>query len=189
LKYAIKECFGNALKVSISKIQENEKLPKIEKIILNNFWQAEELGWAIKDSESVLRYWRRLGSIFEFKDFEKKINYFSQELTIKEKIDKLKLLKANKRVCALPTAPTFYKEMEKLMNETIENVIAQLIQSEKIDKMLIVFDNDLERFEHLGTADYDFGDTEDRECIGEFYMDIMSILGFKYSRGVLNSRL
>jgi hypothetical protein len=38
------------------------------------------------------------------------------------------------------SAPNFYKEMRKLMAETIKNVITQLKNNNNIDEMLLVFE-------------------------------------------------
>ena len=162
----------------------------LEYIYLKGYDELEEFGWDIEDTDTVLGYWIRLGNILKIDNPEIKLNYIDQSIPIDLKIENLIKLKSNKKInFEILSAPIFYNEMRRLMDESIDNVIRQLKINNKIDEMLKVFDNDVNKFINLKTDDFSFGDTEDRETIGEFYMEIMKILGMKYSRGLLRSKL
>ena len=89
----------------------------------------------------------------------------------------------------MPSAPNFYQEMRRIMIESIKNVILQVKKNNTIDEMLLVFETALDQFEVLETDDYSFGDTVDRENIGDFFTQIRVILEFNYTRGLLRDRL
>ena len=181
----VKECLETLIDELI-----NDDENYAEQIILSYFEVLEETGWYLNDSEKILAIWYKLGHIIGIKDIEEKLNTLKSNITNDLKIKHLEDLKKNKEINnEMPNTPLFYSKMKQLMDESIDNVIKQLISSNKIDEMLYVFDQDIDKFLNLSTDDYYFGDTEDRETIGGFYMQIKDITGMKYSRGLLRNKL
>ena len=189
IESALKDYLLNAIKFSIKMKEDGVEERRIERMVFNNFISLEERGWKIKETEIILEYWIKLGKILEIDRFKKKLNYFDSTSNDEERIKKLRVLKYTKKIKEMPSAPLFYRELRKLMDECVDNVIKQLEKSSRIDKMLEVFEKDLDKFYDIEADDYSFQDTEDRESIGEFYAEIMKILGIRYSRGLLTSKL
>ena len=181
----VKECLETLIDELI-----NDKENYAEKITLCYFEVLEERGWNLNDSAIILDFWYKLGNSVGIEDIEDKLNTFNSDIPKELKIKKLEDLKKNKVInCEMPDTPLFYNEMRRSMDESIDNVIQQLNHSNKIDEMLYVFEKDIDKFLNLSTEDFCFGDTEDSETIGDFYMEIKDIIGMKYPRGLLRNKL
>jgi hypothetical protein len=181
----VKECLETLIDELL-----NDTEDYAEKITMCYFEILEEIGWNLNDTKVILDTWYKLGSIVGIKDIEEKLNTFQSSVPKKIKIEQLENLKKDKIINnEIPSTPLFYDEMRRIVDESIDNVIRQLNQSNKIDEMLYVFDKDMDKFLNISTEDYSFGDSEDRETIGGLYMQIMDIIGMKYSRGLLSYKL
>lgn len=181
----VKECLETLINELI-----NDDENYAEQIILSYFEVLEETGWYLNDSEKILAIWYKLGHIVGIKDIEEKLNTLKSNITNDLKIKHLEDLQKNKEINnEMPNTPLFYNKMKQLMDKSIDNVVQQLNYSNKIDEMLHVFDKDIDKFLNLSTEDYYFTDSEDRETIGELYMQIKDIIGMKYSRGLLRNKL
>jgi hypothetical protein len=187
---SVTEYLGYAIKQISNLIKEGKSIDKIEIRLIENFEELEDIGWYLKDSLTILKAWYQLGKIAGVANIEEKLNQFKKINLKKDKINKLVYLKANIKINnEMSSAPNFYKEMRKLMAESVENVITQLKKNNNIDEMLLVFEIALNKFEILKTDDYSFGDTVDRETIGDFFTEIREILEFNYTRGLLSDKL
>ncbi|UZS00235.1 hypothetical protein [Chondrinema litorale] len=171
-------------------IHEGYSLRNKEKIIIESFRRSEKWGWDIKDTDAILQKWEELGEIIKMDNVRVKLNTLSDAQSIEEKIDKLQLLKKTKKINhEIIEAKEFYSNMRDLMDNTIDDVILQLSKNQLIDEMLKVFVINIRKFGSLETDEMSFGDTEDIETVGDFFSDIMEIIGMKYSRGVLSEEL
>lgn len=187
---AVVEYLGYAIKQISNLIKDGKDLDKVEARLLENFGELEDIGWYLKDSPIILNTWYQLGEIAGLTALDKKLNQFKTTSSIEDKINKLVYLKNNLTINnEMPSAPNFYREMRRIMAESIENIILQVKKNNTIDEMLLVFETALDRFEVLETDDYSFGDTVDRENIGDFFTQIRVILEFNYTRGLLRDRL
>lgn len=188
----VKKSLNNAIKFLIAREEEGEPQEKLEKIWFNNFLSLEEFGWDFKDNEEVLSLWINLGEIIKVEKPDVKLNFIENADRIEYLIKELEQYKKAKKVFnEMPEHPIFYSTLKIIMNEIIDEIISILHNSSRIDVILNKFEEGLDRFEALDykTTDYTFGDTVDRETVGEYYEKIMEILGIRFSRGLLWMRL
>ena len=187
---AVVEYLGYAIKQISSVIKEAGSRAKIETRLLENFGELEDVGWYLNDSTLILNAWYQLGEIVGLTKLEAELNQFRKTNQRGTKVNKLLYLKANLKINnEMPSAPKFYKEMRQLMAETIEQVLIQFKKNSNIDEMLTVFEVALNKFDRLETDDYSFGDTVDRETVGDFLTAIREILEFNSTRGLLRDKL
>lgn len=187
---AVVEYLGYAIKQISSVIKEAGSPAKIETRLLENFGELEDVGWYLNDSALILNAWYQLGEIVGLTKLEAKLNQFRKTNQRGTKVNKLLYLKANLKINnEMLSAPKFYKEMRQLMAETIEQVLIQFKKNSNIDEMLTVFEVALNKFDRLETDDYSFGDTVDRETVGDFLTAIREILEFNSTRGLLRDKL
>jgi hypothetical protein len=175
----------------IIELQKQSTNPiQIQSYFIKNFQKSESIGWALENSDKILSLWFLIGNSLKINDVEQKLNHFRPTPSKEDKIQKLLALKKNKKINAeMPDYPIFYAEMKRKMDLAIDNVIAQLKISNKIDEMLFIFHRDIDTFLCLQEREFTFGDTEDRETIGDFYTIIREILNFESTRGVINEKL
>jgi|GEM_PF-3236982 len=161
-----------------------------EKTYIDIFRRLEFWGWDVKDTQKVLQKWVELGDILRIENAYKKLDSLNIEPNLDQVIKTLEDLKLNKKInCEIVSAVQFYRKMRVLMDTSINNTIAQLRKSISINEMLLIFASDVDKFCALETDEMTFGDTEDRETVGEFFNTIMAIIGMPYSRGILRDKL
>jgi hypothetical protein len=88
-----------------------------------------------------------------------------------------------------PRSKGYYMGLERITNELVDRVAEQLLAAPRTDAVLAVFDEFLGKFEDWRYKDFTWGDTEDREMVGDYFNRICEITGITSSRGLLPSRL
>jgi hypothetical protein len=83
----------------------------------------------------------------------------------------------------------YYMGLERITNGLVDAVAALVRAGQGVDAVLAQFDQHLDKIEAWRYKDFSWGDTEDREAVGECFTQVYEAVGLTSTRGLLTYRL
>ena len=183
------EKVSNSLQYIIDEINQNNDL---EKTFIQAFQDIEDaLTWDKDVHNEIFTAFEQIGNILEIPILC--LNSLPTNKNIKDIIKQLDELKIDDKFVSwfddhIQHYPNFYIGMNRILNNSIDQIKAQLKSDPKIDQILFIMENAFDEFWEWEADNFSYGDTVERDSVNYYYKEIMKIIGIQSSRGLLEAK-